>query len=375
LDSVHVWGIGIDTDGVSYENPNFSVPWATTVGTVTNSSATVKTLVYEVRNSLGQWIGWHPTSPENVEIGYTVWGFKPDPIVNLTGPTSMYDDETKQWGASIYDGSSPFSHKWYRKDFGSANFSQVGSSSSYSYGTPDTSFYLCVQITDNASRSDADTITVTVSHRPLSVEIDGYHLPYAYYDWENTWWGEVSGGYPPYNTYAWSMRVFDDVEEEWTEWESVCSDSIYDIERDDWEDLEELFDYEFEIGSDIQLKVVVTDNAQATDEDIIDLEVTEAQKMSAKPLPKGFKLEQNYPNPFNPVTTISFQLPKSSNVTLVIYNIQGREVARLVDGYVGAGYHSITWDASTAASGIYIYRLQSRLAGGFSDTKRMLLIK
>ena len=88
----------------------------------------------------------------------------------------------------------------------------------------------------------------------------------------------------------------------------------------------------------------------------------------------AYELEQNYPNPFNPVTTISFQLPKASNVTLVIYNIQGQEVARLVDGYVGAGYHSVNWDASNAASGIYIYRLQSRLSG-FSDTKRMLYIK
>jgi len=91
-------------------------------------------------------------------------------------------------------------------------------------------------------------------------------------------------------------------------------------------------------------------------------------------LPSSFALEQNYPNPFNPVTTINFQLPKASNVTLVIYNIQGQEVAWLVDGYVVAGYHSVNWDASNAASGIYIYRLQSRLSG-FSDTKRMLYIK
>jgi len=56
----------------------------------------------------------------------------------------------------------------------------------------------------------------------------------------------------------------------------------------------------------------------------------------------------------------------------VIYNIQGQEVARLVDGYVEAGYHSIPWKPGRAASGIYIYRLQ---AGNFSDTKRMLYIK
>jgi len=213
---------------------------------------------------------------------------------------------------------------------------------------------------------------------PLTVEIDGWHIPYAYFQWENSWWAEVSSGDPPYNTYAWSMRVQDSEDEEnWSDWESVGSDSIYNLEEDDWEYFyEELFaGYNLDVGSNIQLKVVVTDNAPESEEEIIGLEVTDPQKkIAAEQLPKNFKLEQNYPNPFNPVTTIKFQLPKASNVTLVIYNIQGQEVARLVDGYVEAGYHSVNWDASNAASGIYIYRLQSRLSG-FSDTKRMLYIK
>ena len=84
------------------------------------------------------------------------------------------------------------------------------------------------------------------------------------------------------------------------------------------------------------------------------------------------KRPQNYPNTFTPPTTIKFQLPKASNVTLVIYDIQGQEVVRLVDGYVEAGYHSIPWKPGSSASGIYIYRLQ---AGSFSATNRMLYIK
>ena len=85
-----------------------------------------------------------------------------------------------------------------------------------------------------------------------------------------------------------------------------------------------------------------------------------------------YKLAQNYPNPFNSVTTINFQLPLASNLTLVIYDIQGREVVRLVDRYVEAGYYNIIWYAGSAASGVYLYRIQ---AGTFSDTKRMLFIK
>jgi len=101
-------------------------------------------------------------------------------------------------------------------------------------------------------------------------------------------------------------------------------------------------------------------------------EVSSIHENMPKEVSKEFELFQNYPNPFNPVTTIKFQLPKASNVKMVVYDIQGREVARLVDGYIQAGYHSVTWDARNAASGIYLYRINT---DSFSDMKRMLFIK
>jgi hypothetical protein len=70
-------------------------------------------------------------------------------------------------------------------------------------------------------------------------------------------------------------------------------------------------------------------------------------------------LEQNYPNPFNPTTNIPFTLRENSYTTLVIYDMLGKEVARLVDGMVTAGRHDIRWDASSVASGVYFYRLQT----------------
>jgi hypothetical protein len=69
-----------------------------------------------------------------------------------------------------------------------------------------------------------------------------------------------------------------------------------------------------------------------------------------------FKLQRNYPNPFNPVTRIDFQLPIDGHATLVIYDLVGREVKRLVDGYVTKGYHNFEWDASNYSSGLYICR-------------------
>lgn len=88
--------------------------------------------------------------------------------------------------------------------------------------------------------------------------------------------------------------------------------------------------------------------------------------------PSVFELGQNYPNPFNPVTTIKYYLPISTHVTLTVYNILGQEVARIVDSYMPAGYHSVKWDASKVASGTYIYKI---VAGEFIDVKKMVVIK
>jgi hypothetical protein len=75
--------------------------------------------------------------------------------------------------------------------------------------------------------------------------------------------------------------------------------------------------------------------------------------------PSGLMLHANYPNPFNPSTTIGFQLPVSGHVTLRIVDVLGREVARPVNGTLAAGEHQIRFDASSLASGIYLYTLET----------------
>lgn len=88
--------------------------------------------------------------------------------------------------------------------------------------------------------------------------------------------------------------------------------------------------------------------------------------------PMEFTLHQNHPNPFNPATTISCDLPKAGDITLMIYDIQGREVIRLVDGWHPAGRYEEIWHARGMPSGIYFARLQ---AEGFSQMRKMLLVK
>lgn len=89
--------------------------------------------------------------------------------------------------------------------------------------------------------------------------------------------------------------------------------------------------------------------------------------------PYTYKLFNNYPNPFNPSTMISYQLAGPGHVTLTIYDILGREVATLVNAVQNAGEHSVKFDGSRFASGVYFYRLQT--SSGFSEVKKMILEK
>jgi len=89
-------------------------------------------------------------------------------------------------------------------------------------------------------------------------------------------------------------------------------------------------------------------------------------------IPGEFVLYQNYPNPFNPTTTIEFQLPHSAFVSLIVFNVLGREVTRLLAADLEAGTHRVLLKAGDFASGVYYYRLT---AGHFVDTKRFILLR
>jgi len=93
-------------------------------------------------------------------------------------------------------------------------------------------------------------------------------------------------------------------------------------------------------------------------------------------IPSLFSMSDNYPNPFNPVTKINYELPVDGNVSIVIFDVTGREIASLVNDKKRAGYYTLEFDGSSIASGMYFYRIIAEgLGEKFIQTKKMLLIK
>lgn len=109
---------------------------------------------------------------------------------------------------------------------------------------------------------------------------------------------------------------------------------------------------------------------QADEVSVTTASITSA--MQHTDVPDSHELSQNYPNPFNPVTTIRYQLPRSSDVALEVFNMLGQQVVTLVSEHQQAGRYEVVFDAAKLPSGVYLYRLR---AGDFHQTRRMLLVK
>lgn len=99
-----------------------------------------------------------------------------------------------------------------------------------------------------------------------------------------------------------------------------------------------------------------------------DLGIFESENESAE----SIELKQNYPNPFNPTTTIAFYIPKATDVRIGVYNVVGQQVGQLVDERLGAGDHTVTWNAMDMPSGVYIVQLES---SNSVQTRKITLIK
>jgi hypothetical protein len=106
-------------------------------------------------------------------------------------------------------------------------------------------------------------------------------------------------------------------------------------------------------------------------QEIAALLTTVAEDQNSPGLPAHVFLEQNFPNPFNPATSVTFRLQNSEFTTLKVFDLLGREVSTLVSGVKAPGTHTVVFDGSALASGLYVYRL---LLPGYVETRKMLLL-
>ena len=209
--------------------------------------------------------------------------------------------------------------------------------------------------------------TVHGTGTPLSVSISGP----SSLGWKKsgTWTATASNGPSGNYTFKWYKRI------PGGSWGSPLRTKTTSSSSDAFSVV--MLDYDFEI------QVTVTRGSEtASKTKYISYDggpqprISEGALTALEMLPSEYALEPNYPNPFNPTTEIRFALPEAADVRLIVYDALGREVARLVDGPVGAGYQHATFEAGSLPSGVYLYRLEAKgAAETFSKTGRMVLVK
>jgi hypothetical protein len=206
-------------------------------------------------------------------------------------------------------------------------------------------------------------------------------------DWSEIWSFETTDEFVTMDTpnggEAWSMGT-----EEIIRWETNIADSvrldllygqqIVRIIADTTFGNPSAFRWEIptDLTIDTSYKIIIT---SITDPSIIDtsdasFSITPPSGIETENLeiPDDYHLFQNYPNPFNPSTTIKFQLPVRSTVTLKIYDVLSNEVATLLNEDMESGSYNVEFNATNLASGIYFYRLK---AGQYVQTKKMIFMK
>jgi hypothetical protein len=122
------------------------------------------------------------------------------------------------------------------------------------------------------------------------------------------------------------------------------------------------------------IRIINNDDLSIIDvsDDVFTIDIISGIESTEENIPSEFNLSQNYPNPFNPVTSIKYEVPEASLVSIKVYDLIGREVAVLVNETKQPGTYQVNFDSGNFASGVYFYKM---IAGDFSSVKKMNLLK
>jgi subtilisin family serine protease len=315
--NVSVWGRHVGAVGWSRENPNVAVPFTEVVpGTVTSTSAQVRTYVYEVFDGLGRRIGWFPTTPQNVTFAYTVHG-RPAPLsASIGGPDTFPPNEYATWWANASGGREPYAYAWsYR--------------------------YPCADDPPPPPLPPCDPKTGVCT-------MGGGALPMGptRCEWLPAGTSRAITRFfsPLYGSVDLRVRVTDDGGSSRTAYETVYASD--DLTAGDGEQARGT-------GAEAEADVAAASRAGTS-------------------LPAAYALDGAAPNPFRGEASVGFALPEAAGVRLAVYDLLGREVAVLADGQMEAGRHRARFDGRGLPAGVYAVRLT---ANEFIGTARVTLLR
>ncbi|MBO6586909.1 MAG: T9SS type A sorting domain-containing protein [Gracilimonas sp.] len=156
------------------------------------------------------------------------------------------------------------------------------------------------------------------------------------------------------------------------DWISLSADELHldNISSGD----SQIITFRFDAGEKVEVGEVYALTFQITQQGRV---IGEKNFQLASDAPADFKLFANFPNPFNPATTISYQLPEQTKVTVQIFNILGQLVSEPVNASQKPGKYQFRWNASSYASGVYLYRFVGKTESGkqVTEQRKMLLVK
>ncbi len=401
----YVWGRGVSTNGYSAASANFGMGFCdAVVGSITSTTATLYSYVYEVWTLDGDYVGWFPCEPEDVSFAYSVLG-EPKllastasgvvsapmaaPYINITWTDPNINEE----GYKV-ERKDATNNEWSEKsslDFNYISWADTNlvGSETYTYRVKSHNIHQVSEYSNEKvfkarpnAPNDFDALVECIGG--TSKVVPSSSVPQS--SPPTLYGGGPPGGCQKTNQVFlfWSPPDNQKLDIDYykvkiVEWggPTTYEGPIYGL--CDTLCLETLTNY------NLYVYAVDTEGDEGYYSSVQTITTGHRNMCPDYPnkatvntnLPEDFFLGQNYPNPFNAQTQIEYGLPEDCNVKLVIYNILGEKVRVLIDEFQSAGIRNIFWDGKNdqgekVASGIYLYQIQT---GTFSKTAKLNFLK